>query len=65
MPTKISEKKLAISLACFAIGIILFLSTPLVTTRVVVAEKGILYIMVALTFVAFGLYSFKRSIRKV
>jgi tetrahydromethanopterin S-methyltransferase subunit E len=65
MSTKTSEKKLAVSLTCLAIGIILFLSTPVVTTPVLVSEKGILSAAVALTLVAFALFSFKDSVRKV
>jgi hypothetical protein len=65
MRAKISEKKLLVGLACFVMGIILLLNTSLVPMPILVSEKSILYIAIAAALVAFGIFSFKRSIRKV
>jgi len=64
MPTKIAEKKLAVSLACLAAAIFIFSKTTIITTPVRVSEKGLGLLLVAVTLLAIAIRFFKRAIVK-
>ena len=65
MPTKVSEKKLAIGIIYMVIGVIVLLNTSVINTPVRVSEKGILYVLLAFVLMGLGVRSFKRAILKV
>ena len=61
MPTKLSEKKLAIGLVLVVVGVVIFFKTSLITTPVLISEKAIVYVFIAAMFVVFGVLAFKRA----
>ena len=65
MPTKVSEKKLAIGIIYIVIGILILLNTSVINTPVRVSEIGILYALLAFVLIGLGVRSFKRAVLKV
>lgn len=64
MPTKVSEKKLAIGIACFAAGIFLFSNTPVITAAVRVSEKAVFSSLFAISLIILAIVYIRRSIVK-
>lgn len=65
MPTKISEKKLVVSILCFVAALVIFMKTPVITTPVRISEKGLLLCVVAVGLLVFAIRFFKQSVSKI
>jgi hypothetical protein len=65
MPTKISEKKLAVGIICVILGLAVLLNTTLISTPVKVSEMGILLCTLSMALIAFGIMFFKKASIKI
>ncbi len=65
MPTKVSEKKLAIGVVFIALGLMVLLNTTLVATPIRVSETGILFSLFSVVLIVLGIRFFKRSMIRI
>jgi hypothetical protein len=65
MPTKISEKKLFVSIILFAGALFLFFTAKLTNAPVQVSELGLLAMVAAIVLFIFGVRLLSRAIQKV
>jgi drug/metabolite transporter (DMT)-like permease len=65
MPTKISEKKLAVGIICIILGVVVLLNTTLVSTPIKVSEIGILLCLLSVVLIASGIMFFRTSRTKM
>jgi hypothetical protein len=61
MPTKVSEKKLAIGVVFIALGLMVLLNTTLITTPIRVSEVGILFCVLSIVLVGTGIGFFRKA----
>ncbi len=65
MPTKFSEKKLAIGISLFMLGLVVLLNTTLFASPVKVSEAGVLLSLLSVSLMVFGVTFFKSAKMKV
>lgn len=65
MRTKLSERKLALSIVSLLAGMVLLFKTTVIYAPVSVSEKGVVLTLVGLIAIAFGFYLVKKLSSKV
>jgi uncharacterized membrane protein YiaA len=65
MPTKVSEKKLFVAIACLVIGVVLLMKVQVIEGAIRVSEKGLLLAVLSVCLLVFGAITIKRANVKV
>ena len=61
----VNERKALLAVCCIGIGSLLLIQTKLFATPVLVSEKGLVFLLLALTLVVSGFVLIAKAIHKV